>query len=139
VRHDLKASPALIIIGKGRKIGVLVTDQVDFRMLAALRRGGEGASGPTAKGTEEKGRMQWYAYSDSIYGLGIETAVIVHEVFSRDLRDRRAVPRYAGLTGSLDESGERLRKKGLARAGNARVRRGMIQLAWRFLQFQGRP
>jgi transposase len=26
--------------------------------------------------------------------------------------------------------------KGLARAGNARVRRGMIQLAWRFLMFQ---
>src|SRR5689334_9368404 len=28
------------------------------------------------------------------------------------------------------------REQGLARAGNARVRRGMIQLAWRFLRFQ---
>ena len=28
------------------------------------------------------------------------------------------------------------REQGLARAGNARVRRGMIQLAWRFLMFQ---
>ena len=28
------------------------------------------------------------------------------------------------------------REKGLARSGNARVRRGMIQLAWRFLEFQ---
>jgi transposase len=28
------------------------------------------------------------------------------------------------------------REKGLAKAGNARVRRGMIQLAWRFLLFQ---
>src|SRR5215471_16544582 len=27
-------------------------------------------------------------------------------------------------------------EKGLAKAGNARVRRGMIQLAWRFLLFQ---
>ena len=44
--------------------------------------------------------------------------------------------RYAGLTGSPDESGARRREKGLARAGNARVRRGMIQLAWRFLMFQ---
>ena len=26
--------------------------------------------------------------------------------------------------------------KGLARSGNARVRRGMIQLAWRFLDYQ---
>ena len=28
------------------------------------------------------------------------------------------------------------REQGLARAGNARVRRGMVQLAWRFLLFQ---
>ena len=38
--------------------------------------------------------------------------------------------------GAPDESGSRRREKGLARAGNARVRRGMIQLAWRFLMFQ---
>ena len=45
--------------------------------------------------------------------------------------------RYAGLTGSPDESGAQRREQGLARAGNARVRRGMIQLAWRLLRFQG--
>jgi transposase len=70
-------------------------------------------------------------------GVGIETAdMLVREVFSRDLRDQRAVARYAGLTGSPDESGSRRREKGLAKAGNARVRRGMIQLAWRFLVHQ---
>ena len=72
-----------------------------------------------------------------VIGVGIETAdMLVHEILSRDLRDQRAVARYAGLTGSPDESGKRRREKGLARAGNARVRRGMIQLAWRFLMFQ---
>jgi transposase len=72
-----------------------------------------------------------------ISGLGIETAdMLVREVFSRDLRDRRAVARYAGLTGSPDESGSRRREKGLAKAGNARVRRGVVQLAWRFLIHQ---
>jgi transposase len=72
-----------------------------------------------------------------IIGVGIETAdMLVHEILSRQLRDRRAVARYAGLTGASDESGKRRREKGLARAGNARVRRGMIQLAWRFLLFQ---
>ena len=69
-----------------------------------------------------------------ILGIGLETAdMLVHEVLARTLRDRRAVARYAGLTGSPDESGSRRREKGLAKAGNARVRRGMIQLAWRFL------
>ena len=62
--------------------------------------------------------------------------MLVNEVLSRNLRDRRAVARYAGLTGSPDESGRKRREKGLAKAGNARVRRGMIQLAWRFLMFQ---
>jgi transposase len=72
-----------------------------------------------------------------VLGVGIETAdMLVQEVLSRNLRDRRAVARYAGLTGSPDESGGRRREKGLARSGNARVRRGMIQLAWRFLIFQ---
>lgn len=72
-----------------------------------------------------------------VVGVGVETAdMLVHEILSRDLRDRRAVARYAGLTGSPDESGSKRRDKGLARSGNARVRRGMIQLAWRFLVFQ---
>ena len=72
-----------------------------------------------------------------IVGVGIETAdMLVNEVLSRPMRDRKAVARYAGLTGSPDESGTKRREQGLARAGNARVRRGMIQLAWRFLLFQ---
>jgi transposase len=72
-----------------------------------------------------------------VLGIGIETAdMLVNEILSRHLRDSKAVARYAGLTGSPDESGRRRREKGLARAGNARVRRGMIQLAWRFLRFQ---
>jgi transposase len=72
-----------------------------------------------------------------VMGIGIETAdMLVREVLSRNLRDRRAVARYAGLTGSPDESGKKRREKGLARSGNSRVRRGMIQLAWRFLLFQ---
>jgi transposase len=72
-----------------------------------------------------------------IVGVGVETAdLLVHEVLSRPMRDRRAVARYAGLTGAPDESGAQRREQGLARAGNARVRRAMIQLAWRFLRFQ---
>ena len=67
-----------------------------------------------------------------VFGAGIETAdMLVNEIFSRHWRDRKAVARYAGLTGSPDDSGSRRRERGLARAGNVRVRCGMIQLAWR--------
>ena len=70
-------------------------------------------------------------------GVGVETAdMLVREVLSRRLRDRKAVARYAGLTGAPDESGAKRREKGLAKAGNDRVRRGVLQLAWRFLRFR---
>ena len=72
-----------------------------------------------------------------VRGLGVETAdMLAGELFSRDIPDRRALARYGGLTGSPEESGTRRREKGLARAGNARVRTGMIRFAWRFLMFQ---
>ena len=72
-----------------------------------------------------------------VIGIGIETAdLLVHEVLLRNMRDRRAVAKYGGLTGSPDRSGTISREKGMARSGNARVRRGMVQLAWRFLLFQ---
>ena len=72
-----------------------------------------------------------------VVGVGVMTAeLLVREVLSRHLRDRRAVARYAGLTGAPDESGKRRREKGLARAGSARVRRAMLQLAWRWLRHQ---
>jgi transposase len=57
-------------------------------------------------------------------------------VLYRKLRDRRAVARYAGLTGAPDESGKKRREQGLAKAGNGRVRRLLIQLAWRLLRHQ---
>src|SRR5215510_12322751 len=66
-----------------------------------------------------------------VVGIGTETAdMLVNEVLSRPLRDRRAVARYAGLTGAPDESGAKRREQGLAKAGNARVRRGMIPLVF---------
>ena len=49
----------------------------------------------------EQGRMRWCVSSRNVIGVGIETAdMLVQEVLSRNLRDRRAVARYAGLTGS---------------------------------------
>jgi transposase len=106
----------------------MVREQIDLIEQARLKRITQGPkTGPNAM-------VRLVA---SIVGVGVETAdMLVREVLSRDLRDRRAVARYAGLTGSPDESGSKRREKGLAKAGNARVRRGLIQLAWRFLGFQ---
>ena len=72
-----------------------------------------------------------------IIGMGVETAEqLVREMLFRNFHDRKAVARYAGLTGSPDESGSKRREKGLSRSGNGRVRNILIQLSWRMLQFQ---
>jgi transposase len=90
-----------------------------------------------AASAKEKGPHAMVRLIARVIGVGIETAdMLVNEVLSRHWRDRKAIARYAGLTGSPDESGKRRRERGLARAGNARVRCGMIQFAWRFLRFQ---
>jgi transposase len=85
----------------------------------------------------EKGSHVMVRLIARVLGVGIETAdMLVNEVLSRRWRDHKAIARYAGLTGSPDESGKRRRERGLARAGSARVRCGMIQFAWRFVRFQ---
>jgi transposase len=71
-----------------------------------------------------------------IIGLGVETAQqLAHEILFRNLRDRKAVARYAGVTGSPDESGSKRREKGLSRSGNGRVRKILIQLSWRIVKY----
>src|SRR3979411_330054 len=48
-------------------------------------------------------------------GVGLDTAdMLAQEVFSRNMRDRKALARYAGLTGAPDESGKKRRERGLA-------------------------
>ncbi len=106
----------------------MVREQIDLIEQARLTR---------IEQAPESGPNAMVRLLASIVGVGVETAdMLVQEVLSRNLRDRRAVARYAGLTGSPDESGSKRREKGLAKAGNARVRRGLVQLAWRFLLFQ---
>jgi transposase len=47
-----------------------------------------------------------------VIGIGIETAdMLVREIMSRNLRDRRAVLRYAGPSGSPGQSGLKSREK----------------------------
>ncbi|MER9573716.1 IS110 family transposase [Mesorhizobium opportunistum] len=79
---------------------------------------------------QQNARKPWCASSYGVIGFGVGMAdMLVHEILSCGLRDHRALARYAGLTGSPDESGKRHRKKGMARGGSARVWRGMVRSA----------
>ena len=72
-----------------------------------------------------------------LVGVGVETATtLVHEVFSRRFRDRRALAAFVGMTGTPYDSGGSKREQGLSKNGNPRVRRILTQLMWRWTLFQ---
>jgi transposase len=120
-----------------RTLAELRREMARLRLLAEQIREIETARCERLRQHPDEGTHPMVRLLAQIVGVGLETAdLLVQEVLSRNLRDRRAVARYGGLTGTPDESGARRREKGLARAGNARVRRSMLQLAWRFLMFQ---
>jgi transposase len=70
-------------------------------------------------------------------GVGPETAsVLACEAFFRDFRNRREVAAYAGLAPSPWQGGGIDHEQGISKAGNARVRKAMGQLAWVWLRHQ---
>jgi len=72
-----------------------------------------------------------------VVGVGVETATtLVHEVFSRRFRDRKALAGFVGMTGTPYDSGGSKREQGISKNGNPRVRRMLMQLTWRWLIFQ---
>ncbi len=72
-----------------------------------------------------------------LFGVGVETAtVLVHEVFARRFKDRRALGAFVGLTGTPYDSGGSKTEQGISKNGNPEVRRLLSQLAWRWLRHQ---
>jgi transposase len=70
-------------------------------------------------------------------GLGPESvAVLCAEIFHRAFANRRGVAAYAGLAPSPFASGDTCRDQGVSKAGDPRVRRMMVELAWLWVRFQ---
>ena len=71
-------------------------------------------------------------------GVGLQSASILSkEMFAwRKFPNRKAVGSFAGLTGTPYDSGQTLREQGISKAGNRRVRRVMIELAWGWVRYQ---
>jgi transposase len=72
-----------------------------------------------------------------IRGVGENfAAVLTREVLYRAFDNRRQLASYVGLTPVPHQSGEADRDRRISRAGNARARTTLIQLAWLWLRYQ---
>jgi len=92
---------------------------------------GDGANGTAASLSQSEGPG---ARLLQLKGIGPETAsVLAGEAF---FRNRREVASYAGLAPSPWQSGGVDHEQGISKAGNARVRKTMGQLAWLWLRNQ---
>jgi transposase len=70
-------------------------------------------------------------------GVGPEFAtVLTGEVFYRCFANRRQLAAYVGLDASPFRSGGMNRDRGIAKAGNAKARTTMVELAWGWLRHQ---
>lgn len=71
-------------------------------------------------------------------GIGLDSAwLLVMEFFAfRNFANRRQVGGAAGLGGTPYSSGQTTREQGISKAGNARVRTRMIELAWMWIRLQ---
>ena len=63
--------------------------------------------------------------------------VLSSELFSwRKFNNRREVGAIVGLTPTPYDSGESVREQGISKAGNKRVRRVIVEVAWKWLTYQ---
>jgi transposase len=74
---------------------------------------------------------------ERVKGVGAQTGWdLAHEFFWRSFRNRREVGAASGLVGCPYDSGASRIEQGISKAGNARVRVMMTEMAWRWLMFQ---
>lgn len=70
-------------------------------------------------------------------GVGVQSAtVLVREGFVREFANGKALGSYAGLTATPYSSGGTEREQGIGKAGNARLRTLMVELAWIWQRYQ---
>ena len=107
------------------------------RLLSEQIREIEVAREQMAMAAEPDGTVQQIQMLARLVGLGLATATgLTREVFCRSFADRRAIAGFVGLTGTPFNSGGMEREQGISKNGNPRVRRILLQLAWRWLRFQ---
>jgi transposase len=106
---------------------------VEVQIREAKKRQAQQIKAGTEDGVLEKVRKL-----QQLIGLGMGSSwIFVMELFGwRTFRNRRQVAGAVGLTPTPYNSGDSVREQGISRAGNRRVRKLSIEIAWCWLRLQ---
>lgn len=101
--------------------------------IAALERQRDAVLEDTAPGEAERMIQQLVR----LRGIGVQSAtLLVREAFVRPFANGKALGAYAGLSPTPYNSGSTEREQGIGRAGNARLRTVLVELAWIWQRYQ---
>jgi transposase len=90
-----------------------------------------------AEGFEGRPKLEMVAALMLLCGVGERSSwTLVYEFFWRSFDNRRQVGSAAGFTGTPYDSGDNRKEQGISKAGNWRIRRLMVELAWCWLRYQ---
>ncbi|MFQ5766172.1 MAG: IS110 family transposase [Rhodospirillales bacterium] len=128
---DGRALPARLAAEIGRELKRL---ELVLEMIAAIEAERDDVAAAKTTAHPEARKIQMLVRLKSI---GPEVAtVLTGEVLYRTFDNRRQVASYVGLDASPFASGAISRDQGIAKAGNAKARATMIELAWLWLRHQ---
>jgi transposase len=105
-----------------------------FEQIKAVERARDAQLAPAAASEETRAPQTALM---CLKGVGPESAAILwSEAFFRNFANRKQVAAYAGLAPTPWQSGSVAQEQGVSKAGNARLRAAMIELAWLWVRHQ---
>lgn len=121
-----------------RRLAAIIDDiaEVEAEMKAAIvpPRKAEGAMAAASLPSPVQTKI---AQLYKLKSIGVHfSTVLAGEVYYRIFHNRRGVGQYIGLAPSPFQSGDVARDQGIAKAGNPRARKAMIELSWLWLHHQ---
>jgi transposase len=147
VRRDRRARLAGMRTGDGRELPAHMKEQIGRELdrlelvltqLEAVEAARDALLAEAAAKSGRNGAVGTpVAMLMALKGIGEEFAAVLWlEGFCRSFSNRRQVAAYAGLAATPWRSGSIRHEQGVSKAGNPRLRKTMVQLAWLWVRHQ---
>lgn len=146
LRRDRRARLAALRTADGRELPPQLKAQIGRELdrlelllvqIKAVEAERDALLARLSQSVDETRRVHPLALLLGVKGIGEEfAAALWFECFYRSFANRRQVAAYAGLAATPWQSGTVAHEQGVSKAGNARLRKKLVQLAWLWLRHQ---